>query len=121
MAFRPAIFDADILAFEIAGLPKSVAKRSQIGGRFRWRTRTQETDYRHCLLLRSKRERPSGSCSCNRCDEFASLHCSLKPRLQCLKTARLQQGFATSEMGVWVKLHRSSSEPLMSALGQKQT
>src|ERR1700720_275111 len=55
--------------------------------------------HRHCLLLRSKRERPSGSCSCNRCDEFASLHCSLKPRLQCLKTARLQQGFATSEMG----------------------
>src|SRR5262245_41734384 len=31
------------------------------------------------------------------------------------------QGFATSEMGLRGKLHRSNPEPLMSALGQKQT
>src|SRR6266516_4501292 len=55
MAFRPAIFDADIFALEKTGLPKSVTKRSQIGGRFRWRTRTQESNYPYCLLLRGYR------------------------------------------------------------------
>jgi hypothetical protein len=34
---------------------------------------------------------------------------------------RLQQGFAIDEMGFGIKLHSSNSEPLMSALGQKQT
>jgi hypothetical protein len=34
---------------------------------------------------------------------------------------RLQQGFAVGEMGFRIKLHGSNTEPLMSALGQKQT
>jgi hypothetical protein len=33
---------------------------------------------------------------------------------------RLQQGFATGEMGSGVSLHGTNLEPLMSALGQKQ-
>ena len=33
----------------------------------------------------------------------------------------LQQGFAMGEMGFRVSLQRSNPEPLMSALGQKQT
>jgi hypothetical protein len=32
-----------------------------------------------------------------------------------------QQGFTTGEMGFRVSLQRSNPEPLMSALGQKQT
>ena len=35
--------------------------------------------------------------------------------------ARLQQGFATGEMGFRVRLHRSNREARMSALCQKQT
>jgi hypothetical protein len=34
---------------------------------------------------------------------------------------RLQQGFVTGEMGFRVSLHGSNPEPLMSALGHKQT
>jgi hypothetical protein len=34
---------------------------------------------------------------------------------------RLQQGFATDEMGFRVKLHSSNRAARMSALGQKQT
>ena len=34
---------------------------------------------------------------------------------------RLQQGFATGEMGFGVSLHGSNPNPLMSALCQKQT
>jgi hypothetical protein len=39
----------------------------------------------------------------------------------CSQRIRLQQGFATSEMGFGVCLHSSNLEPLMSALGQKRT
>jgi hypothetical protein len=38
-----------------------------------------------------------------------------------LELTQLQQGFATDEMGFRVKLRGSNFEPLMSALGQKQT
>src|SRR6516162_3162073 len=38
-----------------------------------------------------------------------------------LAVARLEQGFATGEMGLGIKLHGSNPEPLMSALGQRQT
>jgi hypothetical protein len=38
-----------------------------------------------------------------------------------LELTQLQQGFATGEMGFRVKLRGSNFEPLMSALGQKQT
>jgi hypothetical protein len=34
---------------------------------------------------------------------------------------QLQQGFTTGEMGLEISLHGSKPEPLMSALGQKQT
>jgi hypothetical protein len=34
---------------------------------------------------------------------------------------RLQQGFTISEMGATINLRRKNPEPLMSALGQKQT
>jgi len=38
-----------------------------------------------------------------------------------LELTQLQQGFVTDGMGFRVKLHGSNFEPLMSALGQKQT
>jgi hypothetical protein len=38
-----------------------------------------------------------------------------------LELTQLQQGFVTDGMGFRVKLHSSNFEPLMSALGQKQT
>src|SRR5262249_46679381 len=44
----------DILAFEIAGLPKSLAKCGKVGGRLRRRPRAQEPDHRRSLLLRAR-------------------------------------------------------------------
>jgi hypothetical protein len=58
MALGPAIFDGDILALKVARLPESMAKRRKIGGSFSWRSRTQEPNYRDCLLLRVCREWP---------------------------------------------------------------
>ena len=58
MAFCPAIFDGDILAFVVARLPETMSKRRKIGGRFAWRSRAQEPNYRHWLMLRVCRERP---------------------------------------------------------------
>ncbi|MFZ0238554.1 MAG: hypothetical protein WAL37_14525, partial [Xanthobacteraceae bacterium] len=57
MTFRPAILNCDILPFEIARLPKSLANRGKVGGRFRRRPRAQEPDHRHSLLLRARRMR----------------------------------------------------------------
>src|SRR6516165_8251677 len=55
---RPAEFDRDILALSVAGLGKALSKcREQASVWFR-RARMQEADYRHFLLLRSRRQRP---------------------------------------------------------------
>jgi hypothetical protein len=37
------------------------------------------------------------------------------------QNARLQQGFEIGGMGFWISLHGSNPQPLMSALGQKET
>ena len=58
MALCPMIFDGDVLAFVVARLPESMSKRRKIGCRFSWRSRTQEPNYRHYLLLRVRREWP---------------------------------------------------------------
>ena len=82
----------------------------------------ESADTRHSLL-RARRERPSRRC-CNSLNEIASSHClaqSSGPRRLWLTAIRLQQGYATDEMGSEVSLHGSNPEPLMSALGHKQT
>jgi hypothetical protein len=50
-----------------------------------------------------------------------AFHPRLKLRDLWLAMMRLQQGFAAGGMGFRVKLHGNNPEPLMSALGQKQT
>src|SRR5262249_55953057 len=71
--FRPAILDCDILAFKIASLTKSLAKRGKVGGRFRWRPRAQEPDHRQRQLLRTRRDRPRRRAAEQR-NEIAPLH-----------------------------------------------
>src|SRR6516162_7190325 len=54
----------------------------------------------------------------------ASSHClpqGSRLRRLSLRRVQLQQGFVTDGMGFRVKLHSGNFEPLMSALGQKQT
>src|SRR5690348_9758845 len=74
MAFRPAIFDCDILAFEIARLPKSMAKRRKIGGRFSRGPRAHEPDHWHSLLLRACSKRPRCGSATEKCHELAPPH-----------------------------------------------
>jgi hypothetical protein len=71
--FRPAILNCDILTFEIAGLPKSLAKCGKVGGRFRWRPRAHEPDPRHSLLLRACRTRLKDRRTADKRDELPSL------------------------------------------------
>jgi hypothetical protein len=70
------------------------------------------------------------------CARAASGHTTVDPAINLMKSrrriafpktgtsptrTRLQQGFAIDEMRFQGKLHGSNPEPLMSALGQKQT
>src|SRR5262249_13179535 len=60
LAFRPAIFDLDVLAFDISCLFQSLAERTQadrVSGQVR-RCAAEEPDHWHRGLLRARRERP---------------------------------------------------------------
>src|SRR5262249_6765529 len=75
LAFRPAIFDLDVLAFDISCLFQSLAERTQadrVSGQVR-RCAAEEPDHRHRRLLRARRERPRGSAAEQR-DELAARH-----------------------------------------------
>src|SRR5262249_54323278 len=76
LAFRPAIFDLDVLAFDISCLFQSLAERTQadrVSGQVR-RCAAEEPDHWHRALLRcARRERPYRRAAEQR-DELATLH-----------------------------------------------
>src|SRR5262249_9163973 len=72
MTFRPAIFDIDVLPFDIANLTQSLAECVDSGRRFTWRSAAEESDHWHRRLLRARRERPSCSRAAEQCDELAA-------------------------------------------------
>jgi hypothetical protein len=57
LARRPTIFDPDTLPFHKAALFDAFEKGC-VAGISLLRTRMQESDHRHCRLLRAGRERP---------------------------------------------------------------
>src|SRR5262249_31319246 len=68
----PAVFDPHILALDIAGVFKALAKRAQtVRLRIR-RSGLEIPDHRHLRLLRARRERPRGRTAEQR-DEIAPL------------------------------------------------
>src|SRR5262245_31196688 len=58
MTFRPAIFDSDVLSFDIAKLTQSLAECVDSGRRFTWRSAAQEPDHRYRRLLGACCKRP---------------------------------------------------------------
>src|SRR5262249_57949328 len=78
LAFRPAIFDLDVLAFDISCLFQSLAERTQadrVSGQVR-RCAAEEPDHWHRGLLRTRREGPRSRAAEQR-DEGAPLHHSI--------------------------------------------
>src|SRR6266568_5162033 len=70
--FRPAILDCDVLAFEIADLAQTLAKRLENRCRLGWRPCAQPSNHGQCRLLRARYERPRRPT--DKCDELASPH-----------------------------------------------
>src|SRR5215510_13170615 len=57
MAFRPAIFDRHVSAFDVADLAQASAKCNQEGAVSCQRCTVEEADDRHRRLLRTRRKR----------------------------------------------------------------
>src|SRR5262245_65384494 len=73
LAFRPAIFNLQVLALDIAYLFQSLAERAQTDRVHFTRCVAEEPDHRH-RLLRPRGERPRGCRAAEKRDELATLH-----------------------------------------------
>src|SRR5262249_17737198 len=72
LALQPMVLHRHVLALDVAGLVKALAKR---GGKGRiGRPGIDESDGRHRWLLGARLERPSGSRAAEQRDEFATFH-----------------------------------------------
>src|SRR5262245_6532740 len=73
---RPAVFDGHVLSLDKTNFPQSLTKRAYKRRRFAGGCAlacVEKPDYRHCRLLRARRERPHRRAADER-DEFAPLH-----------------------------------------------
>src|SRR5215813_13966947 len=73
LVLRPAILDHNILALDVAGFTKALPECGQIACTISKRRAAEESDHRHCRLLRARREWPRCRAAEQR-DEFAALH-----------------------------------------------
>src|SRR5215475_7089839 len=71
LIFGPAVFDPHILAFDIAGVFKALAKRAQTVRHPVRRSGLEIPDHRHRRLLRPRRERPRRRRAAEQRDELA--------------------------------------------------
>jgi hypothetical protein len=71
---RPAVFDREVLALDIASLFQAPMERGQEGCVLAGWPTVEEPDHRHRLLLRVRRERPRGCRAAEQSDELAALH-----------------------------------------------
>src|SRR5262249_41813295 len=73
LTVRPAVFDCDVLALDMARLLQPLSKRAQTLPVVLERCGAEEADHRECRLLRARRKRPRRRTAEQR-DEFAPLH-----------------------------------------------
>jgi hypothetical protein len=71
---RPAIFDDQVSAFNVAGLVQTPPEAGQPEGVGFRRREVQIPDHRHRRLLRARRKRPSRYTAAEKCDEFPPPH-----------------------------------------------
>src|SRR5262245_56346681 len=69
----PTILDRDILTIDVTGLPHAAIECSELLAPGSGRAAVEESDNRHRLLLRPRRERPCRRAAEER-DELASFH-----------------------------------------------
>ena len=76
MALGPAVLERDVSSLDETGFAQSLAGRAaaQVAKVWRGREATEVADYRHRLLLRTKRERQRTCRPTEKSDEISSLH-----------------------------------------------
>src|SRR5262249_58596209 len=74
MALRPAVFDRDMAALNVAGFFQSLAKSSYQVFRTVSGSAVEKPDHRYRRLLRPRRKRPRNRCSAKKRDELAASH-----------------------------------------------
>ena len=74
VAFRPAIFDRQVLAFDVSGFFQALAERGGIWREIATSRAMEESDCRHRRLLRQHSERPVRSHPAEKRDELAPPH-----------------------------------------------
>jgi len=72
LALRPAVFDPNVAALNIAGFGQALAERVQPARPPVRRYGAEEADYRHCRLLCVRHQRPSSRAADQR-DELATV------------------------------------------------
>src|SRR5262245_43619230 len=88
LSLRPVIFDRDVLTIHVTGLVQATAESRHLWSERLRRLPVQESDHRHCRLLRARRERPCRRTAEQR-DERAPLHCLMPPVLSTDRIAHL--------------------------------
>jgi chorismate mutase len=68
---RIAIFDGDVLTLDEACFLQALAERAHVACRVGKRGAAEESDHRHCWLLRPRRERPRYCRAAEQRDEIA--------------------------------------------------
>src|SRR5215510_10732919 len=74
LVLRPAILDHNISALDVAGFTKALPECGQIACTISKRRAAEESDHRHCRLLRARRERPRCCRAAEQRDELATVH-----------------------------------------------
>src|SRR5262249_36296029 len=74
-AFRPAIFDRDVAALDIARFRQGLAQGGETAAhQIAWRRAAEKSDHRHRRLLRARCERPRRRRAAEQRDEIAPPH-----------------------------------------------
>src|SRR5262249_37858387 len=89
LTLRPAIFDRDVAAFDIAGFGQALVERSQARSIGVGRQAAEIADHRHRSLLRACRERPRRRRTAEQRYELAAVHSNTS-------SARASNGSGTS-------------------------
>jgi hypothetical protein len=79
LIIRPAVFDHNILAIDVAGLGQTFMKSCQLSRVILGGSSVDEPDHRH-RLLRAHRDGPRGCRTCDNGDEVPSPHSRLSIR-----------------------------------------
>src|SRR5262249_21058008 len=74
LPLRPAIFDRHVLSVDETGVAHALTERSQQVFAPAGPPAIEPSDFRHFLLLRTRRQRPRGRRAANQRDELAAFH-----------------------------------------------